>query len=370
MDNAMTPEQAHEEIEAVVDRACDRYVDKLIDADQTIPIHHILDQSLPDMISRVLRSVESNLWRRELKRRTTDSRFAYEDPSIEKATAIWNSALRSMLLVTRSELRELIRRALKVQMEAILTPIECMETNFFSRETSTTARNAIIVAMNLGIEERYVRALTLLAGDDVDRSISSKEFRAVARDVDAKEHKGSVDLTALNSLSYAALVLGLRTEDEFGEVPSPLARAFMVLRGTPEGIQKVYDSTEEDARVDIMELEELFATREEILEDTGEETHEEVGRFLTDLGVDDDDMAIAGDSDGSSGGVQFILTEDEKKAYITRAVGRNTHLVEPILARVEGVLTWEEVDRMIDEMLPDDDRDEDLSASRFRSRIR
>ncbi len=54
---------------------------------------------------------------------------------------------------------------------------------------------------------------------------------------------------------------------------------------------------------------------------------------------------------------------------MARAVGRNVHLVEPIMKAIEGALTWEEVDRAITEMTPDQVRDEDSSARSFRSRI-
>ena len=231
----ITAEQAREVVTQAVGRATDRYLDSLSKGADPIRFSAILGQSLPPMVLRVLRSVEESFWRRELARRQRDVRFQYGDPAVQEAAQQWDKELRKAMVLTAKELRQLLGRAFSLQIDAIISPIKCMKANYFAREQTISIKNAIIVANHLGLEERYVRALTLMAQDDENQTLDAGDFRRIVRDVDAKEHGGSQDLAALGSLGYVMLVLGLRKEDELGEVPTELAQAFMVVRGTPAG---------------------------------------------------------------------------------------------------------------------------------------
>ena len=362
-------EQALEVIDAATDRGADRIVESLATGSESVPLWDVIEGDVQPMIARLLRSVEHNFWQRELDRRENDTRFDHSSPAVESVREAWDLAVRRSMIINRKELRQLVHRALTLQTQALLDPIECMNANLFARQESVPAKTMIVVATHLGIDERYVRALTLMAQGDEDSKFDTSGFRRIARDVDAKEFQGSKDIEALSALRGVLLVLGLRTEDDEGEAPSELARAVMFQKASPEGIEKVNAATRDKVRVDMMELEDLFAAAETLREADGEESHEEVGRFLDDLGVDGDVIA-AEEASGEAGGVQFILTEEEKRSYVSRAVGRNAHLVDSIMLAIQGALTWDEVDRAIVEHLPDELRDDDLSAGSFRSRIR
>jgi len=363
----MSSEESREALVNAVNRATERSLSALSKGADPIRFVHILAQPLPAMVARVLRSVEESFWRRELSRRQRDARFLYDDPAVQEAAEEWNTHLRNAMVLTGKELRQLLGRALKLQMDAIISPTECVRANYFAREETITTRNAVIVATHLGLEERYIRALTVMAQDDENHSLDAEGFRRVVRDVDAKEHGGSEDLAALNSLSYVMLILGLRKEDEPGEVPCELAQAFMVLRGTEAGAEKVTRACQGKARIDVLELQELFVSDKPTAA-PGRST-EEVQRFLKELGADGE-FTPADEAAGAKGGVRFVLTDEEKQVYVARAVGRQAHLIEPIMKSIEGALTWEEVDRAINDMVPDNVRDADLSARAYRSRIR
>lgn len=363
-----TPEQAHEAVGNAVARATERYVQALKGDTDPIRFSSILGKPVPPMVDRVLRSVEESFWRREAERRQRDPRFQYNDPALREVQDPWDAQLRKAMVLTVKELRQLIGRALTLQMEAILSPVECLKANYFSREEKITARNAVIIASHLGLEERYVRALTLMAQDSESRDLAVEDLRRIIRDVDAKEHGGSEDRAALSSLRQALLVLGLRKEDEFGEAPVDLALGFLLLRGTSEGLEKVRETCKEQTRVDMLDLDGLFVSGQPSAEGPARST-EEVQRFLEEIGVDEEIVSAQG-APGGAGGVRFMLTDEEKQAYVARAVGRNVHLIDPIMKAIEGALTWEEVDRVINDMIPDDLREADLTPRGFRSRIR
>lgn len=363
----ITVEQARDATANAVTRAAERYVSALSKGADPVRFAHVLGQPLPPMVLRVLRSVEESFWRREVARRQRDPRFAYGDPAVREAAEEWDQRLRAAMVLTAKELRQLLGRALSLQMEAITSPVQCMNTSYFAREKSIAIKSAIIIANHLGFEERYMRALTFMAQDDESRALDADDFRRIVRDVDAKEHGGSQDLAAIGSLSHVMLILGLRTDDELGEVPCELAQAFMVLRGTAAGAEKVSQACQGKARIDMAELQGLFAS-ERTADVEPAKSSEEVERFLDELGVDAD-IIPSGQVTGGKGGVRFVLTDEEKQAYVARAVGRQVHLIGPIMKVIEGALTWEEVDRAINDMLPDNVRDQDLSARSYRSRI-
>ncbi len=366
---ALSIEQAQQEIRSAIERATDRYVMALCGTKDPIRFADLASQSAPAMVHRILRSVEQSFWKRELDRRAKDTRFQYSDEDVVKASGSWNTALRAAMVLSKKEIRQLVNRALTLQIDAIVSPIDCMNTNLFAKKESVPSANAVVIANHLGIEERFVRALTHLAQDRGEKPIALGDFRRVVRDVDAKEFHSSRDLVALSNLTSALDVLGIHpADDETIEAPVPLARSFVALCGTPEGLEKVLAATEKKSRIAVLELQDLFISREEMAAEQPAERSEEVTRFLADLGVDDEIVAVE-EGEAESGGVRFILTDEEKLAYVSRAVGRRTHLIEPIMKKIEGVLTWEEVDRAINEMVPDEDRESDLQAGRFRSRL-
>ena len=360
-----SPEQAREAIKLAVGRATERYVAQIAPEGETIKFPDLLGKTLPTMALRVLRSVEDSFWRKELERRKNDQRFDYADPALQTAVATWDAALRKCMVLSRKELYQLINRALTLQMDSLVAPIDSLKANYFVRQEKVAAKSAVVLASHLGFEERYVRALSLMAQDDEKRLLSADTVQRVFRDVDAKEFQGSKDRAAVSVLSNALLVLGIRAEDELGEAPVDLALAVMVLRGTPEGTAKVAELCEGRALVDMLDVDSLFMPEQTTV--TEDESHEEAQAFLDDLGIDQDAVE-GGEAELETGGVRFVLTEEEKRAYISRAVGRHTHLIEPIMKATEAALTWEEVDRAINDLVPDDDRDEDLSA-RFRERL-
>jgi len=197
--------------------------------------------------------------------------------------------------------------------------------------------------------------------------LTAEDFRRLMRDVDAKEYDGSADQVAMAGLSQALLVLGLREEDDPGTTPADLAVAFCVLLGSPAGVESVSQAIGDERSAPMMELSAIFAPDAPEADAAPHQSGEEARRFLEDIGVDPDAADVPGVAGG--GGVRFVLTEEEKQAYVARAVGRNVHLVEPIMKAVEGALTWDEVDRAITEMTPDHLRDEDNTARSYRSRI-
>jgi len=362
-----TPEHAHEVIANAVKRATDRYVATLSRGRDPVRFSDLLEQPMPGMVGRILRSVEESFWRRETTRRQKDLRFRYGDAALGEVQPEWDRRLRRTMVLSAKELRQLVERALMLQMEAIIFPVECMKTNYFARQETVTARNSAIIANHIGLAERYLRALTFMAQDDPNQSLTPDDFRRVVRDVDAKEHGGSQDRTALSALSQALLALGLRTEDDFGTTPSDLAEAFMLLRGTPDGLAAVRKATEGKAQIDVMELEGIFAVAGAEETARPERSTEEVQRFLEDLGLEADAATTEGEVT-APGGVRFMLTDEEKRQYVARSVGRHVHLIEPIMKAIEGALTWEEVDRVIYGIVPDAMR-EDVTKD-FRSRIR
>lgn len=362
-------QQAHEEIQSAIERATDRYVLALCGGNDPVRFRDLVQHDIPSMVSRILRSVEQTFWKRELARRVKDTRFQFDAPEIMQIIETWDAALRATMVLTKKELRQLVNRALILQIDAIIAPIECMNTNLFDKKVAVPGAQAVIIANHLGVDERFVRALTHLAQDRGDKPITADDFRRVARDVDAKEFHGSKDLIALANLSRILDVLGITAADgEALEAPVNLARAIITLCGSPEGVDKVYEATEKKSRVDVLELQDLFISRDEMVAEHSVESREEVTRFLADLGVDDEIIAVE-DSEDDTGDVRFILTDEEKLTYVTRAVGRRAHLIEPIMKAIEGVLTWEEVDRAINEVVPDEAREGDLQAGRFRSRL-
>ena len=362
-------EQAQADIRSAIERATDRYVQNLCGTQDPVRFADLAAKPAPAMVHRIVRSVEQSFWKREIERRAKDTRFQHADPNVVKASEAWNAALRSAMVLSKKELRQLINRALTLQIDAIISPIDCMNANVFSKKESVPGANAVVIATHLGIEERFVRALTHLVQDRGDKPITIADFRRVARDVDAKEFHGSRDLIALANLTSTLEVLGISSpDDEAVETPVPLARSFAVLCGTPEGTEKVIAATEKKSRIGVLELQDLFISREEMTTEQPPAPNEEVSRFLADLGVDDE-IVMVDEGEAATGGVRFILTDEEKLAYVSRAIGRRTDLIEPIMKSIEGVLTWEEVDRVIDELVPDDDRQSDLQAGSFRSRI-
>ena len=364
-----TSEQAHEALNDAVARAIERHVTAVGGGQDPVRFADVLAHPLPTMVSRVLRSVEESFWRREADRRQRDPRFVYSDPLLREIQEKWDAALRATMVLTAKELRQLVGRALSLQMDAIVSPVETIKTNYFARQDKLSAKNSIIIANHLGLDERYVRALTFMAQDDDERMLTAEDFRRLLRDVDIKEFSGSKDLVALAALSQALAVLGLRTEDELGAAPTDVAVAFMVLLGTPEGADSVRKAADGARSMELADLHDLFAPDQPAEELAPAQSSEEVKRFLADLGVDAEAADIESVT-GAIGAVRFVLTDEEKQAYVARAVGRNVHLIEPIMKSIEGALTWDEVDRVVNEMIPDSIRDEDSSARSFRSRIR
>lgn len=360
-----SPEQAREAISGAIARASERYVAQIAKEQDPIRFAAVAAENLPAMVSRVLRSVADTFWKKELDRRKNDPRFDFADPSVQEVAAKWDAVLRNSMVLSRKELHQLVTRALTLQMDSLISPIDSLKANFFARQEKVAAKSAVSIAGHLGLEERYVRALSFMAQDDEKRMLSADNVQRVFRDVDAKEFQGSKDRAAVSVLSNALLLLGIRTEDEMGESPAEFALAMMYLRGTPEGMAKVAELCEGKSLVDMLDIDTLFMPEQAGA--TEDESHEEAQAFLDDLGIDQDAVE-SGDAALESGGVRFVLTEEEKKAYISRAVGRYAHLVEPIMKATEAALTWEEVDRVINDLMPDDDRGEDMSA-RFRERL-
>lgn len=367
--NDFTTEDARTAIAQAIERSADRYVDRLMGGGETVRFADVLAQDIPSMVARVVRTVEASFWKRELIRRQRDNRYDYEDPSIRAPRQTWDATLRQTMRMSGKELKQLVIRALTLQMDSITSPEDAMAVHVFSKQEQVPSKRAVLIADHLGLEEGYVRALMLMAQDDESRPITANDFRRVVRDVNAKEHQNSRDVFAIKALNHALLVLGLRSEEEFGSVPSPLARSFFLLHGTPEGFQKVANASEGSARIEMDEIEALFISEESepIIFDEGRS--EEVSRFLEDFGVDGE-FGPAEDTAEETGAVRFILTEEEKQAYVARAVGHNVHLIEPIMRSIEGALTWDEVDRAIFEILPDDERDVPSRTWDFRNRIR
>jgi hypothetical protein len=361
------PEQARTAIEEAVSRAIERLVSASTQGHDPVRFVDVLSKGLPDMVSRVLRSVEESFWRREIDRRQRDVRFDYGDAQLRELLERWDAQVRATMLLTAKELRQLVGRALTLQMDAIVSPVETIKTNYFARQDKLTVKNAIIIANHLGLEERYVRALAAMAADDDGRLLGVDDFQRLLRDVDAKEHYGSSDSVAMAALSQATEVLGLGDEDESISAPAALIEAFAVLMGTPGGLATVRQIVGSERSVPVSDLVQAFAP------DSGPAPAEpahggaEVARFLEDIGLDPDAAEV--EVAASGGTIRFVLTEEEKQAYVARAVGRNVHLVEPIMKAIEGALTWDEVDRAITEMTPDSVRDEDSTAGSFRSRI-
>ncbi len=370
---AMETESALQAVESAIGRATERFVNSLTDHAPSARIRGIVDRNPPAIVARVLKSVEANYWQRELERRQEDPRFDWTAPGVVRSLAAFDPELCNAMVLTSGELSQIIERALDIQTEAILSPVKCMESNLFSRAETPPIKTVITAATRLGIEDRYLRALGAMLQGDPGAVLRQRAFQSIVRDVDSKKFNGKPDLVALASLSALLLVFGLRKEDEMGTAPTDLARAVMSLRGTPGGAEAVDTFAKGKARLPMEELEALFAEEGESIEGLTHEEHhdEEVGRFLEDLGIAADgaeqEMAGAG---RSAGGVKIALTDEEKRAYVVKAVGRNSDLLEPIMRDIEGALTWEEVDRVIKERLPDQPDEMKDKRREFRSRIR
>ena len=334
----------------------------------------ILSRNPTAIVSRVLKSVEATYWQREIARREKDSRFDWADKRLAGKLPSFDKDLRGAMLISTGELSQIIERALDLQTEATLSPAKCMESNLYSRDEAPPITSVLSIATRLGIEERYLRALGAMAQGDRKGTLRQRAFESIIRDVDTKEYNGRKDLAALASLSSLLKLYGLRDEDEAGIAPVDLANAVMVLRGTSQGQEAVEKLTQGKARVSMEELESLFADEGESIEGLAHGGHhaEEVGRFLEDLGIDAEhiDQATPGTARTSSATVRIALTDEEKLAYVTKAVGRHVHLVDQIMRDVEGALTWEEVDRAIKDKLPDQHDEMRDRRREFRSRIR
>jgi hypothetical protein len=355
-------------VRGAVVRAAERYGAALCGDESATRFDDILKQPMPPILLRVLRSVEETYWRREMKRRTDDQRFEYADSGVAGAAAAFDKNLRLAMVVTRREIVQLAERALGIQTEAIVSAVQCMDENFYSRDNDATVRTSIIVATRLGLPERFVRALKAMAeGAGEDYAMSLSTFARIVRDVEAKEFAGSGDLLALDVLQNLLLIYALRTEDDKGIAPVDLVLEITSKLGTESGAKVVAELSAGKTRVSMEEVEALFIS--EMPEDTEPaESTEEVSRFLDDIGVDADQMGAEGATGSGNGGVRFILTDEEKLAYVSKAVGHYPHLIDPIMKTVDGALTWEEVDRAIQEMVPDDATA--TKSREFRSRIR
>ena len=364
-------QESNDIVAAAVNRATERHVSQLMDGQETVRFSDLLNRPLLPVIKRVLKSVETTYWRHELNRREKDKRFDYSDPSFQTALSAWNEALRSHMLISISELNHFTQQALELQVEAILSPVRCIEHRFFSTEPESTLKSVLLVATRLGIDDRYLRALNLMAREDENRVTTIQSFQRILRDVDAKEFSGNRNQAALAALSHLLLVLGLRTEDEPGMVPVDLACAVMDLCATPEATETVRTHGKGKKRLIMSALSELFqGEASSVPESKPLQDSEEIERFLDDIGVDSSQVQVMENAGSTSGNVRFILTDEEKLAYVSRAVGRHGHLIEPIMKAIEGALTWEEVDHAIVELIPDYQADVNLKKRDFRSRIR